>query len=342
MQFSMLRLDQSRQMADLRQAFDVMEEGRERLAHYRGTMRWKKIRGREYLYRRTGATDVSLGARSMETEAIKAAFDEGKANAQAIHETARNRIEEMAPVNRAMGLGRVPQIAARIARKLADERLLGTSLSIVGTNSLYCYEAMAGGHFAAELASTDDIDLLLDSRRRLQIVSDEFPVSGLVGILQSIDHSFRRLSNGFRVVNRDNYLVDLIAPAPRHVLHSAPQGVTNAEGDLVAAEIDGLQWLLNGPKVSAMSVDVRGLPVRMTCIDPRYYAIHKLWLSGRDDREPARRLRDRAQAIAVARLVTDHLPTLRFDDRALESLPKALRERAGELMSADLPRNAGW
>lgn len=342
MEFSGLRLDQSRQVADLGQVFDVMREGRDRLSHFRGTMRWKTIRGREYLYRRVGRKDVSLGPRSSDTEKIKAAFDEGKANARAIYDGARRRLEEMAPVNRALGLGRVPLIAARIIRKLDDERLLGPSVSIVGTNSLYCYEAMAGGHFASELASTEDIDLLFDSRTRLQIVADEFPVSGLAGILQSVDGSFRKLANGFRMVNRDNYLVDLVAPMPKDAERAGPQSLTHGEGDLVAAEMRGLQWLVNGPKVSATAIDLRGLPVPMTCIDPRYYAIHKLWLSGLDDREPSRRHRDRAQALAVARLVTRYLPTLRFDDRALQSLPKALREQAAGLVASEPPDAPGW
>lgn len=319
-----------------------MIEGRERLGHYRGTMRWKTIKGRQYLYRRVGRRDVSLGPRSAETETQKLSFDAGKSDGQAIHDGARRRIEEMAPVNRAMGLGRVPLIAARILRKLDDAQLLGKSVSVVGTNSLYCYEAMAGGHFASELAATEDIDLLFDSRRRLQIVSEEFPVTGLVGLLKSVDRSFRRMASGFRLVNKDNYLVDLIAPPPRDVLRSEPQRMSRAEGNLVAAEISGLQWLVSAPKVAAMSVDARGLPLRMSCIDPRYFALHKVWLSARDDREPARRQRDRAQAFAVADLVNHHLAQLRFDDRALEALPKTLRERAAELLRRRSADEAAW
>src|SRR5690606_877306 len=118
----------------------------------------------EYLYRRIGVRDASLGRQSVNTESTKLAFDKGKAEAQQVYEAARRRIEQMAPVNRAMGLGRVPLIAARIMRRLTDANLLGASVTIAGTNSLYCYESMAGGHFATELASTEDIDLLLDSR----------------------------------------------------------------------------------------------------------------------------------------------------------------------------------
>lgn len=342
MDFKLLRLDQSRQTADLGQAFATLKEGRDQIARYRGTMRWKSIKGNTYLYRRVGAKDASLGPRSERTEHIKQRFETGKADAEAIHAAARTRIEEMAPVNRAMGLGRVPLIAARIARRLDQEGLLGSSVFIVGANSLYCYEAMAGGHFATELTSTEDIDLLLDSRASLQIVSEEMSSTGLVGILRSVDRSFRKLSNNFRMVNRDNFLVDLIAPMPRNVLRSKQQSASRAPGDLVAAEIQGLQWLINAPKVSAMAIDARGLPVPMSCVDPRYYAVHKLWLSELEDRDPSKRHRDRAQAKAVAKLVSEYLPSLTFEGRALESLPKPLRERVGELVSEQARGGPEW
>ncbi len=56
-----MRLDQARQTVNLAQAFATLQEGADRLTHYRGTMRWKTIKGRDYLYRRSGAKDVSLG-----------------------------------------------------------------------------------------------------------------------------------------------------------------------------------------------------------------------------------------------------------------------------------------
>jgi len=44
-------------------------------------------------------------------------------------------------LNRASNLGRMPTTAARIFRKLDAEGLLGKHLFVVGTNSLYAYEA---------------------------------------------------------------------------------------------------------------------------------------------------------------------------------------------------------
>jgi hypothetical protein len=65
--------------------------------------------------------------------------------------------------------------------------------------------------------------------------------------------------------------------------------------------------------------------------DPRAFALHKAWLAGRGDRDPAKRGRDAAQARLVADLVATRLPLLRFDDPALGALPQALRALAGDL-----------
>ncbi len=73
-----------------------------------------------------------------------------------------------------------------------------------------------------------------------------------------------------------------------------------------------------------------GMPLLMSCIDPRAFALHKLWLSRRADRSPAQRPRDAAQAVTVAALVLAYL-NLPFESRDLSALPKALRQLAPEL-----------
>ncbi len=77
-----------------------------------------------------------------------------------------------------------------------------------------------------------------------------------------------------------------------------------------------------------------GIPLSiMSCIDPRAFALHKLWLSRRADRSPAQRPREAAQAVTVAALVLAYL-NLSFESRDLSALPKALRQLAPELKKA--------
>lgn len=104
--------------------------------------------------------------------------------------------------------------------------------------------------------------------------------------------------------------------------------VTFASDDLVAAEVPGLQWLLNAPKLNAIAIDEDGWPVPFRASDPRAFALHKAWLSQLLDREPLKKPRDLAQAKAVAGAVREYLPYLSFDE-ALSSLHGDVRAMVG-------------
>ena len=60
-------------------------------------------------------------------------------------------MKSQAPINRAYRIGRVPKVAAAILRELDAEGLLGVQLLVIGTHSLYAYEAAAGVHLADDL-----------------------------------------------------------------------------------------------------------------------------------------------------------------------------------------------
>jgi len=78
-----------------------------------------RLRGeRDYLYRRIVRVDKALGVRSPTTEAALAAFVAGKSALEQRANGLRQTWDGMDPVNRAMGLGRVPKIVARILKVL--------------------------------------------------------------------------------------------------------------------------------------------------------------------------------------------------------------------------------
>lgn len=110
----------------------------------------------------------------------------------------------------------------------------------------------------------------------------------------------------------------------------APEKIGQNEEELYAVGIEGLQWLVNAPKVEETVIGSDGMPLLISCIDPRAFALHKLWVSRRADRSPAQRPRDAAQAVTVAALVLAYLK-LPFESRDLSALPKALRQLAPEL-----------
>ena len=171
----------------------------------------------------------------------KAEFDFGRAEAKARHEAALEVMVRQAAINRALGLGRVPLLGAKIIRALGDAGLLGRGVRVIGTHALYAYEAAAGVFIDPSSTTTEDIDLLFDSRAVLRFVAtEEVTERGLIGLLKRVDRSFERTSHGFRAANDEGYLVDLVKP-----LRDPPWGEDRAalaadKNDLIAVEIEGL------------------------------------------------------------------------------------------------------
>lgn len=332
--FSSFRSDQIRQAIDTEQVFDAWRSvSNEVSRRFSGSMAWKTVAGRVYLYRKTGGIWKSLGARAAETERTYAQFHEGRHERRERLAVLTARLDEMAAINRAMRLGRVPTTTARIIRALDKAALIGTALDVVGTNALFAYERLCGVRIESGLLATGDIDLLFDARTNLDLLRRNIGAEGLMGVLRTADGSFEPLAKrSFRAANKDGYLVDLIGPVPADPLaYSRIAGLSDNENDLAAVEIEGLQWLVNSPKITATVLDERGYPLQFTSPDPRSFALHKLWLSRREDRDPLKKSRDEAQARTVAEMVHLYLPHLRFDDSALDAMPKSLRRLSEEL-----------
>jgi hypothetical protein len=186
MSFSDLRSEQQRQLIDAVDVFDAWREASiERRRRFSGSMRWAERGDRHYLLRKVGSTEHSLGPSSGDTEEAYRSFLEGRDQNSDRLAGLANRLDQMAPVNKAMGLGRVPRIAARILRDLDERDLLGHQLFIVGTNALFAYEARAGVRIASELMATGDVDLLLDARQRISLIGQQVRDIGLLGLLRS-------------------------------------------------------------------------------------------------------------------------------------------------------------
>ena len=335
MYFSELSGEQRRQFIDTQQVYGAWRDAdAEKRRRFAGSMRWGERNGTDYLLRKVGSRETSLGPRNAETESVYNAFMDGRTANKEKLESLAKRLDAMAPVNRAMGLGRMPTIAARIVRRCDEKGLLGQQLFIVGTNALYAYEAIGGVQIASGLVASGDIDLLYDARRRLSLAFEKgIRERGLIGLLQQVDKSFGMPQpRSFRASNKDGYLVDLIRPQPRNVFKdTTSSALTDLPEDMEGAAVFGLAWLINAPKVEAVVLDERGYPVRLVVIDPRIFALHKAWLAERPDRDPVKAPRDREQALAAA-LIAKRYMRLSFDSSDMTALPAALREAAPGLI----------
>jgi len=339
LQLKSLSGEQRRQLIDTQQVYEAWRAARSDSSHrFAGSMRWGERNGKQYLLRKIGKTETSLGLRNKETEAAYEAFSRGRSENNERLVGLSERLDKLAPVNVAMGLGRMPSIAARILRACDEQGLLGKQLIVVGTNAMFAYEVQAGVHIESGLIATRDIDLLYDARRHMSLAVTGLVTEGLIGLLKKVDGSFAPTRpRGFRAANRDGYLVDLIRAEAKDVFRDKlPAALSDLPEDLEGAAIFGLGWLINSPRLDAVALDERGYPARLVAIDPRAFALHKAWVSRREDREPLRAVRDLEQAKAAANIATRYLQKS-FDSPELSGLPNALRELAPNLIEADLP-----
>lgn len=336
-EFHELNGDQRREMVNTQQRYAACREAEDRAKEYRGSMVWSHVQGRDYLvrshYAKSGLRrQTSLGLRSKETEAIKSEYDRGRSDAQKRLQDLQDVMARQAAVNRALGLGRVPLLGAKIIRALDRAGMLGSGIRVLGTNAIYAYEAVAGVRVDPGLTTTEDIDLLFDARVSLTFAaSEEVSHPSLLQLLRKIDHSFQRSKQRFRASNREGYIVDLIKPLPEPPWKPERQRIGADTADLLAAEIEGLAWHENAPAFEAVAIDETGEPCRIVATDPRVWAAHKLWLSKRPDRPALKRRNDEAQAEVVGQLVAKYLSHLPYVSQQLRMLPKAVFDDAASL-----------
>ena len=108
--------------------------------------------------------------------------------------------------------------------------------------------------------------------------------------------------------------------------------------DLIAVEVMNLSWLLSSRKFEQVVIGQDGVPARMVVPDPRAFALHKFRVSQRDDREPAKKNRDASQALAVAQLVIDRLPQLKFSEDQLRMFPPSLVTHFNDFLEWDVSK----
>jgi hypothetical protein len=143
MNFAELSNEQRRQLIDAQQAFGVWRPAVIELERL-GTLRAQTSKGKRYMYEVHGSVRKSLGRETPQLVKKKAELDARRADLMSRVKSLARRLDDMAPVNRALGLGRMRTIAARIVRALDREQLLGSHVIIAGTNALHAYEAATG------------------------------------------------------------------------------------------------------------------------------------------------------------------------------------------------------
>jgi hypothetical protein len=285
----------------------------------KGGMHWKKINAREYLYkyRDRHGNGGSLGPRSPETERLFTEFGRQRRAGAALLASRREHLAAAARFCRAALIQRVPETVIRIVRRLELSGPFGSPFRVISTQALHAFEFAAAVFIDAPKASPfwSDAAQSLTLAAATPVAPDD-----LLRLLRQADRSFQtRPGDGFEAVNKVGFRVRLVRPPllrpqTRPTPHEAlTPTVPNETGDLTS--------LLHAPKFSQVVIGKQGAPATLVAPDPRALALHKLWLSQQEDRDPSLKLRDRVQAMALAELILRYLPQYYFFSSQLNLFP---------------------
>jgi hypothetical protein len=298
----------------------------------RGGMYWHKgppsAPEAAYLVRTSpSGAEKSLGPRTPETELIHDRFHERKRISTERMAGLKAALEDHRRMNKALRVGRVDPLIIDLLNRLAASKL-GEHFRVVGTHTLYAYEAAASITFDAGAVATRDIDLLWDTRKRIQFATQLTKIdSSMLGVLKKVDPSFRvRNSQKYTAVNKDGFEVDIIRREP---VDGDPHPVRRGadEDDFWVAQAPNAHILLDSPPFSAVIVASNGDMARMNTLHPLAFAKFKRWMSELPNREPPKRGRDALQAQVVEEVVKRYLPHLASG----VSLPEIPQARVGSI-----------
>jgi hypothetical protein len=233
------------------------------------------------------------------------AFTEVKQSVGARQRSLRDRRGEAERLNKALRVGRVPNLVVDVLNQLG---LAGLSehFTVVGTHALYAYETAASVRIEAGALATQDVDRLWDARKRVQFASTMCQLdSSLLKLLQRADPSFLRMEGQLEsAVNDKGFMVDFIrrmaADGDPH-----PFRFTEDEGDLWPVQAQRAEDFLNMPSYERVVFSITGRMALMRTVSPAVFVAFKRWMAELDNRSAGKRRRDQLQADIVQELLDE-------------------------------------
>jgi hypothetical protein len=193
----------------------------------------------------------------------------------------------------------------------ATGALLGSHVLVVGTNAIAAYMAEADGRIDLP-DETEDFDLAWVAEEAAQ--GEE----RLWDTLKAVDPTFTLdAERDFQARNARAYEVEvLVAPSRAATLggRDQPRPVPLPEQE----------WLLLGRPVDQVVGCRDGSPARIVAPDPRWFALHKLWMAAQAKRNPLKRPKDRLQGLALLDAVAEAMPHYPLDSNFEAELPEDL------------------
>jgi len=295
---------------------------------YADRLLWKTISGRQYLYRirdRRG-NGTSLGPRGPDTERL---YTEYQAAKTALRDRAARlspTLDEAAAVYRALRLPMIDSYAGSLLRELDLRELLGPVVMAAGTTATAAYQLEAASTFDTPAHATRDIDLTWAALQ---------PPGGPVlwEALHTLDDTFVvNQERTFQARNRDAREIELLVGTERasSVLAEPLHPIPLPEQD----------WLYRGQPLRRIVAGLDSRPAALVVPDPRWFALHKRWLSDKPGRDALKKPKDRHQAEMVWAAVRERMPQFPLNDTFRASLPDVLQPSFDQLSA--VPHGQTW
>jgi hypothetical protein len=197
--------------------------------------------------------------------------------------------------------------------------LLGTSLLVVGTSAMAVYEIEAQSRFAsaAGVDSTADFDLTWAAKepRLMTLAYTGSAPRTLLDVMKRADATYTlNTERTFQVRNARGYEVELLLPAS--LVDALPRNEV-----LQPVALPEQDWLLPGRRVEHVVCGLDGQPCRLVAPDPRFFALHKLWLADKPGRNPLKRPKDQRQGTLLLSAIAERMPHYTLDAAFRNALP---------------------
>lgn len=306
--------EQARALINLRQRYEVWIDAERALHRLPYDLRRKTVGGHDYLYeiRDRSGNGRSLGRWDEDKAARFADFRAAKAELKQRRQTVRQRLDESSRLARALRLPQLSAPAGSILREADRRELLGSHLLVIGTNCMAAYAQEAGGIIVDAADETEDFDLAW-------VAPDHAEDRPFWDMLKTVDPTYSINSErDFQARNAAAYEVELlVAPSLAQTVSAGdrPRPVCLPEQE----------WLLPGRRVDQVVACRDGTPARILAPDPRWFALHKLWLAEKPGRHPLKRGKDRRQGAALLATVAEAMPHYPLDEAFAATIPAELR-----------------
>ena len=316
--FQLFSDEQRRLLANLAQYYNAyMEAERAKLEAGNCPLHWKTVNGRQYLYQiiDSRGNAKSLGPRSETTATLYEKWH----GARERSDNAKTALMEIGRMYRSLRLGTLSAEAASILREADRRGMLGTAIIVVGTNAVPVYEIEAQSRIGTGLDETQDFAMAWLGNLVLATASPANSARNPIWtMLKAVDSTYTVNSERpFQARNAKAYEVELLV---------APSRAGSLErGDRPAPiPLPEQEWLLNGRFVDHVVCGRDGSAARVVAPDPRWFALHKLWMSDQEKRNPLKRPKDKKQGIRLLDAIATYMPHYPLDSGFAAELPTEL------------------